>query len=273
MSSSVLALAGNWELKEKMTGLVVDCGYNKTSLVPIVDGLIISEGIEQINRGGRDVDVYIQSMMRSRKERIPQGMSLEVARSVKEHYTYTCPCSIKESERYRCNPEPFQKIYKGIDKKCGNEFQCHVGIEQFLAPEILLNPKIHNQEFNISLADAVDDCIMKCPIDTKRQLFGNIILCGGSSAFKDFHRRLQKDVKHIIESRLVASRAKAGISDSTNPLSDIMKVNVIENTAGVASVFLGGCNVASHPRFFDTCITKQLYEEEGARLFSTNMYR
>lgn len=272
-SSSMLALAGNCESKEKMTGLVVDCGYSKTSLVPIVDGLIISEGIEQINRGGRDIDQYIQSMMRARKEGIPPSMSLEVARFVKEHYTYTCPCPIKESERFRCNSELYQKTYKGIDKHSGNEFQYNVGIEQFLAPEILMNPKIHNQELNISLANAVDNCIMKCPIDTKRQLYGNIILCGGSSVFKDFHRRLQKDVKHLIESRLVASRARAGISDTTSSISDIMKVNVIENTTGVASMFLGGCTMTSHPRFFDTCITKQLYEEEGARLFSTNIYR
>lgn len=271
--SSLLALAGDWESNEKMTGLVVDCGYSKTSLVPIVDGLILSEGIKQINCGGRDIDLYIQSIMRERKERIPPGMSLEVARFVKENYTYTCPCSIKESERYRCNPEHFNKIYTGIDKHSGNQFECNIGIEQFLAPEILMNPKIHNQELNPSLANAVDSCIMKCPIDTKRRLFGNIILCGGSSVFKDFHRRLQKDVKHIIESRLVASRTKAGILDSKMPLSDIMQVNVIENTTGVASVFLGGCNVASHPRFLDTCITKQRYEEEGARLFSTHIYR
>ena len=45
----------------------------------------------------------------------------------------------------------------------------------------------------------IDDVIMNCPIDTRRRLYSNIVLSGGNTVFRDFHRRLQRDVKKIVE--------------------------------------------------------------------------
>lgn len=36
----------------------------------------------------------------------------------------------------------------------------------------------------------------------------NIVLSGGSTMFKDFHRRLQRDLKKIVDARIVASDAR-----------------------------------------------------------------
>ena len=38
----------------------------------------------------------------------------------------------------------------------------------------------------------------------------NIVLSGGSTMFKDFHRRLQRDIKKIVDSRVLASEARLG---------------------------------------------------------------
>lgn len=38
----------------------------------------------------------------------------------------------------------------------------------------------------------------------------NIVLSGGSTMFKDFHRRLQRDLKKIVDARVVASEARLG---------------------------------------------------------------
>ena len=51
----------------------------------------------------------------------------------------------------------------------------------------------------VKLADAIDDSICKCPIDTRRKLYRNIILSGGNTIFKDFGRRLQRDIKRRVE--------------------------------------------------------------------------
>ena len=71
----------------------------------------------------------------------------------------------------------------------------------------------------------VDDVIQNCPIDVRRPLykvgnnwnmliiqcsispfvFQNVVLSGGSTMFKDFGRRLQRDLKRTVEARLKLS--------------------------------------------------------------------
>ena len=143
---AVLALASSWtneKVKTRdLTGLVVDSGYGSTHIVPVVDGHVLSSSIEQINIGGRDVTAYVQDLMRERKEPVPHGMGVEVARIVKEQYSFTVPSIEKELEKYESNPEKYTKLYEGVNKKTGQPWQCNIGYERFLAPEVILNPSV-----------------------------------------------------------------------------------------------------------------------------------
>ena len=49
---------------------------------------------------------------------------------------------------------------------------------------------------------------MGCPIDTRRALYQNIVLSGGSTMFKDFGRRLQRDIDHRVKKRIKMNMAK-----------------------------------------------------------------
>ena len=143
---AVLSLAASWTNEKvahrEMTGCVVDSGFGATHIVPVVDGHVIPSCIKQINIGGRDVTAYIQQLMRERKEEVPHGMGVEVARAVKEHYTYTCPNIEKEFERFDSNPEKYIKRYESIHKQTGKKWSCDVQYERFLAPEVAMNPQV-----------------------------------------------------------------------------------------------------------------------------------
>lgn len=80
-----------------------------------------------------------------------------------------------------------------------------MGYERFLGPEIFFHPEFSNPDFNTSVSELVDTVIQECPIDSRRGLYKNIVLSGGSTMFKDFGRRLQRDVKKFADSRLKAS--------------------------------------------------------------------
>ena len=56
----------------------------------------------------------------------------------------------------------------------------------------------------------MDTVIQQCPIDVRRGLYENIVLSGGSTMFKDFGRRLQRDLKRQTESRLKLSEELSG---------------------------------------------------------------
>ena len=76
-----------------------------------------------------------------------------------------------------------------------------IGEERFLAGEILFQPNLINDALKsrtVPLPDLVDSSIQMCPIDVRRDLYSNVVLSGGSTMFPDFGRRLQRDIKHIV---------------------------------------------------------------------------
>lgn len=71
-----------------------------------------------------------------------------------------------------------------------------------IGPEIFFHPEFSNPDFTTPLSEIVDNVIQNCPIDVRRPLYNNIVLSGGSTMFKDFGRRLQRDIKRSVDTRL-----------------------------------------------------------------------
>ena len=90
-----------------------------------------------------------------------------------------------------------------------------MGYERFLGPEVFFNPEIFSSDFLTPLPDVVDEAIVKCPIDVRRGLYKNIVLSGGTTMFKDFGRRLQRDVKKIVDTRMELNISKLGALKGT----------------------------------------------------------
>jgi actin-related protein 3 len=67
-----------------------------------------------------------------------------------------------------------------------------------------------NPDFNTPLSEIVDTVIQNCPIDVRRPLYNNIVLSGGSTMFRDFGRRLQRDIKRAVDGRLRVSETLSG---------------------------------------------------------------
>jgi actin-related protein 3 len=104
------------------------------------------------------------------------------------------------------------------------KYDLDVGYERFLAPEIFFNPEIYSSDFLTPLPEVVDTVIQTSPIDVRRGLYKNIVLSGGSTMFKDFGKRLQRDVKAIVDGRIAGSEERSG---------SLMKVSTRWTRAGV----------------------------------------
>ena len=207
---AVLALAASWVkkgTKRTLTGTVIDSGDGVTHVIPVADGYVIGSCIRHIPLAGRDITNFVQSLQRDRKEPIPAAESLEVAKRTKEMHCYVCPDLVKEYAKYDAKPEKFIRQYQGTTKQ-GKKFECDVGYERFLGPEIFFNPEILSSDFLTPLPEVVDESILKCPIDVRRGLFRNIVLSGGSTMFKDFDRRLQRDIKKRVDKRIAANEER-----------------------------------------------------------------
>ncbi|KAJ1444156.1 actin family [Ochromonadaceae sp. CCMP2298] len=266
---AVLALAASWSSSSvsdrSLTGTVVDSGDGVTHVIPVADGYVIGSCIKHIPLAGRTVTSYIQQLMRDRKEPVPAEDSLEVAKRIKEMYSYVCPDLAKEFAKFDAKPDKYFKTYSGIKRATGLPYTCDVGYERFLGPEVFFNPEIFSSDFSTPLPDVVDESIVKCPIDVRRGLYKNIVLSGGTTMFKDFGKRLQRDIKKNVDARMTANIARLGnlVRDTPPPAVD---VNVVSHPMQRYAVWFGGSMLASTPEFYRVCHTKAQYEEEGPRI-------
>ncbi|CAL9185939.1 unnamed protein product, partial [Musa hybrid cultivar] len=243
----VLALAAGYTTSKcEMTGVVVDVGDGATHVVPVADGYVIGSSIKSIPIAGKDVTQFIQQLLKERGEHVPPEDSLEVARKVKEMYCYTCSDIVKEFNKHDRLPGKYTKQWTGVKPKTGASYTCDIGYERFLGPEIFFHPEIYGSDFITPLPVVIDKCIQSSPIDTRRALYKNIVLSGGSTMFKDFHRRLQRDLKKIVDARIVASAARLDGDVKSQPI----QVNVVSHPIQRFAVWFGGSILASTPEFY-----------------------
>jgi len=135
-----------------------------------------------------------------------------------------------------------------------------------LGPEIFFNPEIFSSDFLTPLPKVVDDSIQSCPIDTRRGLYKNIVLSGGSTMFKDFGRRLQRDVKRSVDWRIKRSFELSGGKIKAVPLD----VTVISHHMQRFAVFFGGSMLSSAKEFATAVHTKAQYAEVGPAICRHN---
>ena len=63
--------------------------------------------------------------------------------------------------------------------------------------------------------EIIDNAIQACPIDTRRRLYSNLVLSGGSTSTKGFKERLEKGVQDRVNLRLDKYRQHSGIEVSS----------------------------------------------------------
>lgn len=122
-----------------------------------------------------------------------------------------------------------------------------VGYEQFIAPELFFNPEILNPEYTTPLANLVDQTIMKCPVDVRRSLYGNIVAAGGSTKFKGFDKRLKRDLNRIVNARYESNISAVREKLKGNLEVQGTKMEVVVNGSKKREIasWLGGSYVAS----------------------------
>ena len=110
---------------------------------------------------------------------------------------------------------------------------------------MFFNPEIFSSDFITPLPDVVDESIVKCPIDVRRGLYKNIVLSGGTTMFKDFGRRLQRDIKRNVDNRMQLNidRLRALTGNVAPPPA--IDVNVVSHPMQRYAVWFGGSMLAS----------------------------
>lgn len=259
---AVLALAASWTSSKvtdrSLTGTVIDSGDGVTHVIPVAEGYVIGSSIKSIPIAGRDITYFVQSLLRDRGE---PDSSLKTAQEIKEEYCYVCPDIVKEFARFDRDRSRFLKHV--VTHPGGRQVSVDVGYERFLAPEIFFNPEIYSSDFLTPLPTVVDTVIQSSPIDVRRGLYKNIVLSGGSTLYKDFGRRLQRDIRQLVDARIRASEVRSGGAKSGG-----LDVQVITHKRQRHGPWFGGSLLGQTPEFRSYCHTKAEVCVYALRLYS-----
>ena len=223
------------------TGLVLDCGDGCCHCTPVYEGYSITNAIQRIDIGGRDVTKHLQLLLRRQGYVFHTSTEFEIVKKIKELQCYvSVPISLDMDQRDREREDRNLTNYHLPD---GSIIQ--LGPEKFKAPEILFSPDKIGLEWP-GIHEMVFNSIKSCDIDVRKDLFNSIVVAGGTTMLTGFNERLHKSLSKLV-SRDV-----------------IIKVSCPRNRK--YSCWVGGATVSSLKTFNKMWISRKDFEEEGPRI-------
>merc|ERR1712080_685033 len=76
-----------------------------------------------------------------------------------------------------------------------------IGNERFRCPEVLFKPSFIGKESD-GIHTTTYDSIMKCDVDIRKDLYGNIVLSGGTTTFPGIAERMNKELVALAPSTM-----------------------------------------------------------------------
>lgn len=200
-SAAVLALyeAGG------VTGCVLDCGDGSAYAVAIFKGYPLPHALERLNLGGRDVTKCLMKLINDDHDADPlTNVDFEALNTWKEEMCYV---ALDFDEEMKMSSSSSLHKNLVLPKRPGK--QLVVGSERFRAPEILFTPVLSNDQIDCpGIHRLVVKTITNCPIDVRKELYNNIVICGGSTLTPGFVERLEKEIT-VLSPELSSVRVEA----------------------------------------------------------------
>ena len=165
---------------------------------------------------------------------------MEIVRDIKEKLCFVA-LDYEEALKKSYNSSEYEKNYEMPDGKI-----ITIGNERFRCPEYLFKPLQMNGKELPGMHEIIYNSIQECDIDTRADLYKNIILSGGTTMYEGIGERLLKEIE-----------AKAPKS---------MSVKVIASPDRRFAVWRGGSTLTSLSTFSSLWITKEDYDEHGAQI-------
>ena len=219
----------------RTTGIVLDSGDGVTHTVPIYEGYSLPHAIMRVDMAGRDMTEHMMKLLMGEGHSFTTSAEKEIVRSIKEAVCYVAPNYKEELEKWNDSMNADHELPDGTS--------ISVGKPRFMCPEALYKPSMIGLEAP-GFHEMVAKSIQKCDIDVRRDLFGNIVLSGGTTMYNGMADRLQAEVTALAPSAV--------------------KPKVVAPPERKYSVWIGGSILSSLTTFQNQWVTKAEYDEQGA---------
>jgi len=227
----------------RTTGIVLDSGDGVTHTVPIYEGYSLPHAIKRVDMAGRDMTEHLMKLLMGEGHSFTTSAEKEIVRSVKEAVCYVAPNYEEELAKWSDASNKDHELPDGTTMS--------VGKSQFMCPEALFKPSMIGLEAD-GIHEMTAKSIQKCDIDVRRDLFGNIVLSGGTTMYNGLPERLQAEITTLAPSAV--------------------KPKVVAPPERKYSVWIGGSILSSLTTFQNQWVTKAEYDEQGAGVVHTKCF-
>jgi len=231
---SVLALYASG----RTTGVVVDSGDGITHTVPIYEGYAMPHSIKTMELGGQDLTNYLVKILQENDIQLSTAAEIECAQSMKEKI---CRVAMDfEGEMKMFDDNHFKDFTLPDGHTIG------IGNQLIRAPELLFNPKLDGKDNMLGIHELIRECVMRCDVEVRKELYQSILLAGGTTLFQGFQNRLATEVQRFAPEQV---RAK-----------------VMAPNERMFSAWIGGSILGSLTTFRQMWINAGEYHEHGAQV-------
>ncbi|KAJ0976544.1 hypothetical protein J5N97_012018 [Dioscorea zingiberensis] len=163
----------------------------------------------------------------------PQLLSGRIVRDVKEKSLPIFAHDYEQELETAKTSSSVEKTYELPDGRGDH----NGGAERFRCPEVLFQPSLIGMEA-AGIHETTYNSIMKCDVDIRKDLYGNIVLSGGSTMFPGIADRMSKEITALAPSS--------------------MKIKVVAPPERKYSVWIGGSILASLSTFQQVKLQEEL---------------